>query len=199
MQKGAVLLSGVAVVGVLFGGCAEHVGRQAADQGVGDAAAVIASGDDGRVVRVGVYDSRSIAVAFAGTAKSEAQFQEKIDAYRQAEADGDMEKMKRIKQWMNDRQAEAHRQAFGTAGVEGILQQYQSGLEAIKTRDHLKGIVSKWDKAALEKYGDVERVDVTMQLIDMIGPNAKQRRSAVEIQKHKPLTTKQLNRAFKKG
>ena len=52
-------------------------------------------------------------------------------------------------------------------------------------------LVSKWDKDTLAKHPFAERVDVTMQMIDAISPNERQRKSAIEIQKHKPISLNQ--------
>lgn len=51
----------------------------------------------------------------------------------------------------------------------------------------MTALVSKWDKDGLARYRDAELVDVTMALVDALNPNDRQRKSAIEIQKHEPI------------
>ncbi len=55
-------------------------------------------------------------------------------------------------------------------------------------------VVSKWDKDALAKYKSAEFVDVTMMLVDALHPHERQRKSAIEIQKHKPISIEQAEK-----
>ena len=72
----------------------------------------------------------------------------------------------------------------GVARIDGALMK-KLGLERV---------LSKWNKESLEYYKDFQRIDVTEQVIEIPEPNKKQRRSALEIRKHKPLTKEQLEK-----
>ena len=115
--------------------------------------------------RIGVYDSRAIAVAFAGS--------------------------KIFNKWMFEQKAELqklmHNQGFSTAPMDNILEQIKDRLPAIKEKAGVGVLVSKWDKDTLAKHPSDEFIDVTRELVGAFNPNGRQRTSVIEIQKHKPI------------
>jgi len=82
-------------------------------------------------------------------------------------------------------------QGFSTAPVDNILEHIKDRLPAVKQKAGVSVLVSKWDKKTLAKYPSAELVDVTPELIDAFDPNERQRKSAIAIQKHKPISLKQ--------
>jgi hypothetical protein len=145
--------------------------------------------------RIGIYDSRAIAVAFAGSASFNKEWMRPIKAeHDRAKAAGDTNRMKRIEADMRARQTLAHKQAFSTAPVDEYLKYIKKEMPAIKQKAGVSDIVSKWDPEALKKYSSAEKVDVTMLLVDAFQPNERQRKSAVEIQKHKPITLEEAEK-----
>lgn len=137
--------------------------------------------------RIGTYDSRAIAVAYAGSPLHEASLQPMQTAYREAKARGDAAEMKRLEQEGQALQAKAHLQAFSAAPVDEILAQIATVLTTIQTDADVSALVSKWDAAALAAYPDCEQVDVTMALVDALQPTERQRKFALDIQKKAPL------------
>jgi hypothetical protein len=144
--------------------------------------------------RIGIYDSRAIAVAFAGSASYQ-EWMKPIQAeYDRAKAAGDTSRMKQIDADMHAHQILAHKQAFSTAPVTDALKHIENRMPQIKQKAGVSDIVSKWDAKALKKYSSAEKVDVTMLLVDEFQPNERQRRSAVEIQKRKPITLEEAEK-----
>ncbi len=137
--------------------------------------------------RIGVYDSRAVAVAFAGTPMHEARLRSLRERREQAEKTGDAAGVAKIEAEGRELQRKAHQQAFSTAPVDEILAELGPVLPDLQRKAGVTLLVSKWDEAELQKHLDAERVDVTLQLIDALHPNERQRRSAIEIQKHKPI------------
>ena len=84
-----------------------------------------------------------------------------------------------------------HTQGFSTAPVTNILDQIKDKLPAIKEEAGVSGLVSKWDKDGLAQHKDADLVDVTMALVDAFSPSERQRQSAIDIQKHKPISLEQ--------
>jgi hypothetical protein len=145
--------------------------------------------------RIGIYDSRAIAVAFAGSASFNQEWMKPIKAeHDRAKAAGDTNRMKQIEADMRARQTLAHKQAFSTALVDEYLKYIEKEMPAIKQKAGVSDIVSKWDGEALKKHSSAEKVDVTMLLVDAFQPNERQRRSAIEIQKHKPITIEEAEK-----
>ena len=121
-------------------------------------------------IRIGAYDSRCVAVAFAGSEKHEASLRG-LDAAA-----------------MREKQALMHEQGFSTAPVDDILALYPDEVAALKSKHKLDALVSKWDKPSLAQYAGAAQIDVTDELIEIPKPNDRQRKSAQEIKEHKPIS-----------
>ena len=140
---------------------------------------------------IGVYDSRAIAVAFVGSDAFKTQMSGVMSEYKKAKDAGDTATMERIDTQMKRRQKQAHMQAFSTAPVDDLLVYIDDQLPKIKQKAGVTLLVSKWDLPAMEKYDTAQTIDLTMELIDAFVPNEKQRKNAIEIQKHKPISLEQ--------
>ena len=144
-----------------------------------------------RATRIGVYDSRAVAVAFSGSPTHEAQLAELHTAFREAEETGDAAAAAQLEAEANARQAKAHAQAFSTAPVDEILALIPESLAEIQETAGVTVLVSKWDEAALKEYEGAETVDLTPALVDALHPTERQRKSAMEIQRHRPIPLEQ--------
>jgi len=85
-------------------------------------------------------------------------------------------------------------QGFSTAPVTNILDQIKEKLPAINEKAGVSVLLSKWDKDGLARYKDADLVDVTMALVDAFSPSERQRKSAIAIQEHKPISLEQAER-----
>jgi hypothetical protein len=142
-------------------------------------------------IRIGTYDSRSVAVAFAGSAPFNEWMAGLKTDHEKAKAAGDTERVAALEKEAQARQRLMHQQGFSTAPVEDILATIKDKLPAIRAKAGVEALVSKWDKAGLAKYRDAEQADVTMALIEAFNPSERQRKSAIDIQKHKPISLEQ--------
>ena len=70
--------------------------------------------------------------------------------------------------------------------VDDLLKKIEGKLPKIMEEAGLSALVSKWDAQGLQKNEGVERVDVTMALVDAFDPTPSQREHAVGIQQWKP-------------
>ncbi len=141
--------------------------------------------------RIGVYDSRSIAIAFIDSGvykKTDGKLMaKKMKEYKKAKEEENQERIKELEAWGEERQALLHKQGFSTAPVNNILAHISDQLPEIKKQAQVEVLVSKWDDATLAKYSDAKKTDVTMLLVDAFQPHEKQRKSAREIQKKNPV------------
>ncbi len=138
--------------------------------------------------RIGVYDSRAVAVAFAGSPAQEAQLRRLRERRDAASAAGDAAESAKVKAEGQAMQRKAHQQAFGTAPVDEILAELGDVLPELRKNAGVSALVSKWDERELARHPGADRVDVTPRLIDALHPTERQRRSAIEIQKHAPIS-----------
>jgi hypothetical protein len=139
------------------------------------------------VDRIGVYDSRAIAVGWANTAPFNAWWSNLQSDYSQAKAAGDQKRVEELEAEAEARQRLQHLQAFSTASVDDILGYIRDSLPQIQEDAGVTMLVSKWDTETLAKYPSAELVDVTMMLVDAFQPTEKQREYAIGIQSQEPI------------
>ncbi|MEQ2007146.1 MAG: hypothetical protein ABMA26_10130 [Limisphaerales bacterium] len=140
--------------------------------------------------RIGVYDSRAIAVAYAGSAFQQQKMKDLTARHQQAKAAGDAKETARLEAEGRAWQAALHRQGFGTAPVDDLLAHIAGELPRIREAAGVTPLISKWNQPELAKHTNAERVDVTMQLVDAFRPTETQRKRAIEIQQHRPVRVK---------
>ncbi len=138
--------------------------------------------------RVGIYDSRSVAVAFVGSAAFNRWLGNLKAEHEKAKASGDQKRVAELEAEGAAGQRLLHMQGFSTAPVTNILDQIKDKLPAINEKAGVSVLVSKWDKDALARYKDADLVDVTAALVDAFSPSERQRKSAIAIQEHKPIS-----------
>jgi hypothetical protein len=142
--------------------------------------------------RIGVYDSRSIAIAFARSPAHEKELQQLMTEHRKAKEAGDLDKVANLEAEGKAWQEKAHKQAFSTEPVDDLLLHITNALPEIQKAAGVTVLISKWDEAALKKHARADKVDVTLQLVDAFQPNERQRKHAIEIQARKPISLERI-------
>ena len=146
-------------------------------------------------VRIGVYDSRAIVVAFFGSEAFKAsdgkELADKKAEYDKAKAEGNQARVAELEAWGKALQIRLHKQGFSTAPVDDILKHVKDKMPEIAKSAGVGPIVSKWDKATLAKYMSAEQVDITMALINAFHPTEGQLKAAIDIQKKTPISLKE--------
>ena len=122
-------------------------------------------------LRVGVYDSRAIAIAYANSALFKESLKPMQAEYEQAKQEKNDRRMKAIDGKMKLRQRRAHEQGFSTGSVAGIMAKIKDALPAVAKRAGVQIIVSKWELN--HQTADVETVDVTDELAALFNPSDK--------------------------
>lgn len=145
-------------------------------------------------VRIGVYDSRAVAIAWAGTKSFNDSLGSLQSEYEKAQAAGDQNRVEEIEAEVQAQQQLMHMQAFSTAPVDDILASIEDSLPEIKQNAGVTMLVSKWDKETLDKYPSAELVDVTVMLVDALHPSEGQRKTALDIQKSDPIPLDQAEK-----
>lgn len=147
--------------------------------------------------KIGVYDSRAIAIAFVGSEVYKQtigrELDEKMEEMRRAQASGNTRRIEELNAWGKSQQARMHQQGFSTAPVDDILDHIDDKLPAILRSSGVAELISKWDSKSLANYNSSQFVDVTMLLVSAFQPSDKQFRSAIDIQKQIPVSSDQLN------
>ena len=164
-------------------------------------AAVAAGGLLGRAVepaaqpeKIGLYDSRSLAIAYAGSAVFAQQLNALRAEHKKAVAENNTKRAAELQMQGRTGQAQLHSQGFGTASVTNLLAQIKDKLPEIMKTAGVTALVSKWDAATLAQHKDAARVDVTLVLINAFQPTDRQRQFALDIQQHPPISAQELEK-----
>lgn len=140
--------------------------------------------------RVGVFDSRAVAVAYAASKGFNEELALKMKEYRQAKDAGDQEKVKQLEAAGQAGQEQLHLQGFGTASVSGILDRIKDQLPAIARQNKVDLIVSKWDIAY--QTPTVETVDITETIIEPFQPSERTRKIVADLKGKDPVPAEEL-------
>lgn len=132
-------------------------------------------------IRVGVYDSRAIAIAWA-TSKYNPTLQKRreLEAARKA---GDLGKVKELEAWGPAQQRLLHFQGFGRVPVGDLLLPVKDGVSRVARDNRLAAITMQCDHVA----PNVEVVDVTDALVELFHPTERTRQTIRSMRNVKPV------------
>ena len=158
MKTRTGLIVGLAAIaaGILWGGCA-----------------ILAAGQEQQrtELRVGVYDSRAIAIAYAPSKYTQNEIQKMYDIVHKAEAQGDTETAQKTRDTAEFMQKRRHLQGFGTAPVHELIEPVKDKLPKLAADCQVDAIVSKWEFDYLAPDAAVK--DITHELVALFEPNAR--------------------------
>jgi hypothetical protein len=136
--------------------------------------------------RVGTFDSRAIAIAYASSNEFNQSIKKLMEEHKQAKADGNEQKAKELEAQGNAHQQKLHMQGFSTASVSEYLVHIKDRLPVVAKEAGVDVIVSKWD--LVYQSPDAEFVDVTELMVKQFNPNEKILKTISELKKHPPIS-----------
>ncbi len=141
-------------------------------------------------LRVGVYDSRCVAIACFSSEWWNSQVREKMKEMEAAKAAGDEQKAKELEQWGSQNQQKAHLMGFGTAPVKQWLTPVEKELATVAQEAGVDIILSKWQ---IDYQVDgAQFVDVTDAIVALYKPGEKALKSVEAIKKTKPISEQEI-------
>jgi hypothetical protein len=137
-------------------------------------------------LRVGTFDSRAVAIAYARSADFGRQIRKlKVDRDK-AKADGDEKKARELEEQGQSRQQLLHMQGFSTASVNDMLEHMKDKLPDIAKQAGVALIVSKWDIPY--KSPDAELVDITDLMVKPFASDEQTQKIIRELKNHDPIS-----------
>ncbi len=124
---------------------------------------------DAKPLRIGVFDSRAVALAYGNSDEFQRIIQGLRADYETAKAANNDSRAKELEtegQWS---QVRLHQQTFSTGPVAGILARVKDKLPAIAAQAGVSLIVSKWEVQFSNPA--VETVDVTLPMVKLFNPS----------------------------
>ena len=151
------------------------------------------SDDSAAKLRVGVFDSRAVALAYYRSAAHMDQIREMKREHAEAKKNGDEERAEELSQKGQRSQHLAHLQGFGTYRIDDLLERIKDGIPGIAEEAGVDIIVSKWD--LVHSAPAVELVDVTLQMVKPFDPSPETLKMiAEELPKVDPVPLEELEK-----
>ncbi len=139
-------------------------------------------------LRIGTYDSRAVAAAYA---RSEKFAQKMTDPHRQrseAEKAGDKNLIAELDAQGESMQVRRHLQGFSTASVDDVLDAVRDKLPSVANQKNVPVIT----RAADYRDASIELVDVTDELVALFDPNEQTLKVVRELRKQKPMAIEEV-------
>lgn len=142
-------------------------------------------------VKIGVYDSRGVAIAYGRSAEFQDRMTKLRSDYEEAKAKKDDKRTKELEQQGQWTQVRLHQQGFSTAGVHDILAQVADALPGVAREAGVVLIVSKWEMP----YADpsIETVDVTLPLMKLFKPDEQTLKILDDLKSHPPVPFSEMS------
>jgi hypothetical protein len=141
-------------------------------------------------LRVGTYDSRAIAVAYASSGQHRQEITKLRTEFEQAKAAQDQKRTKELEAQGLARQARLHQQGFSTGSVINIMDKIKPDLAAVAKEAGVVMIVSKWEAVYADQ--SLEYVDVTMPLVMKFKPNEQTLKWVDSLRAQAPIPLEEL-------
>ncbi len=140
--------------------------------------------------RIGVFDSRAIAIAYWRSDQGMRELRGLRDEYEKAKAANDEKRVKELEQEGPWQQVRMHQQAFSTATVATILEKVSDKLPGVAKQAGVSAIVSKWEVPF--KDASVETVDVTAAIVRLFNQDEQMLKMIDQIQAQRPIPFEKL-------
>lgn len=144
-----------------------------------------ASETDWSNVRVGMYESRAVALAYGRSTMNDETNILKAE-HDKAKAAGDTKRMKELEAQAGARQHRIHRQVFGDDPIDDIMELIKDDLPKVARAAGVNVIV----RAGHYHGPPAEMVDITDRLVALFKPDEKTLRTIEELLRHPPVDIK---------
>ncbi|MCA8956545.1 MAG: hypothetical protein KDC87_10760 [Planctomycetes bacterium] len=141
-------------------------------------ASILASGcanrpDPGATARrVGTYDGRAVAIAYAGSTQFGAWMKQQKARHDSAKQAGDTSTVREIEQAMQAQQERFHDQAFRGTEIDDILGKIGTSLQEIRK----SAGVARLERINQPRAAGIDTVDVTDRLVALFAPDERARK-----------------------
>jgi hypothetical protein len=139
----------------------------------------------GPKTRIGVFDSRAIAIAHANSSEGAAVVAELRADMEKAKAAKNDTQIREINEKGKSYQVLGHLRAFSVGSVAEILERHKSEIDQIAKKAGVAAIVSKFE---MPYVGDgIETVDVTQEMAGMFKMSEQAKKWVADIPNHAPM------------
>ncbi len=122
-------------------------------------------------LKIGVYDSRVVALAYYRSTGQMARLSRIHEEYNKAKADNNKKRIQELEKEGPWNQVRMHQQVFSTAGIAHITAQIADEIKTIARESGVIAVVSRWEMPYLG--ADVATVDLTLAMAKLFDPDEK--------------------------
>ena len=140
-------------------------------------------------LRIGVYDSRAVAVAYANSKEFQFAMKPAQDDFLKAKLAHNVDRMKELQDKMRLAQRRLDEEAFSTGSVNSIMATLKNSLPSVAKEANVDIIVSKWELNFRPANSEIE--DVTDKLVALFHTSEQGWKWAKEIQQRPPVPIEQ--------
>lgn len=139
------------------------------------------------VQRIGVFDSRAVAIAYYNSKYSQnQQIYASLDSQmKEAKEKGDKEAISKIEREGSLRQVMMHEQGFGKGSINNITETIKDKITQLANDENLSAVVSKWELVFSSK--SVELIDVTEKIVNFFEPTEQIKTMVKEMMQTEPV------------
>jgi hypothetical protein len=136
-------------------------------------------------MKIGVYDSRGVAIAYARSPEFRESMVKLRADYDRARAEGDSALLKKLGQEGPWTQVRLHQRGFSTAGAGDLLGKVADALPGVAREAGVVLIVSKWEMPYQD--ASVEVVDVTLPIAKLFKADEQTLKILGELKDQQPI------------
>jgi len=137
-------------------------------------------------VRIGVFDSRGIVIAYGQSAAFRAQMQQFRAQFEKAKAANDAKLLAELEAKAQTQQMLLHLQGFSIGSVSEILANFKDEVAAVAKQANVSAVVSQFELAYQDP--NVETVDITEAPAKKLNDSPNIPAMIAELKKEKPLS-----------
>ena len=144
-------------------------------------------------LRVGIYDSRAVALAYWRTENRLDSYHDSlVEQMEKAEAEENKKLVKELDTELWGHRKRLHGQVFSNAPIDDVLEKIEHELAKVAKDANAIALVSKWDKKTLKRYKSSELIDVTDLIVAQFNPDEKLLSTIEQMKDKKPIPLWQL-------
>ncbi|UCD29259.1 MAG: hypothetical protein JSV03_01915, partial [Planctomycetota bacterium] len=141
-------------------------------------------------IRIGTFDSRAVAVAYVRSDIHQRYLKGLMAERDKAQKAGNTKRVKELEAKGKAMQQRVHRQGFGHARIDDILEHLRKEIPGIARKAGVDVVAEE----TLYHDSSVEIVDITDFMIEPFNPSKKTRNIIKDLLKHPPLKDEQLEK-----
>jgi hypothetical protein len=144
----------------------------------------------GSKMRVGIFDSRAVAIAYGRSDAFGRVIKSAKEEYEKAKSEGNEKRAKELEAEGSAGQDLMHKQGFSTYSVNNILEKIKERIPEIAAQANVDAIVSKWD--IIYQRPGIEFIDVTDLMVKPFNPNERTLGIIRELAKQNPIPLEEM-------